>query len=97
MNGLDYNISINTIYEQASQSKIWVCLHPTPEHRLTTHTRARARATSKAVVVMGDARYPLEIPAISRALSTRRATCSPPAYLLVRQCPALHMYILLYH
>ena len=62
-----------------------------PEHRLTTTSRDRARATNKAAVVMGDTRDPLEMPAIYRALSTCRATCSLPAYLLVRQCPALHM------
>ena len=33
----------------------------------------------------------IEMSAISRASSTGRATCSPPAYLLVRQCPALQL------
>ena len=69
MNGLDYNILINTIYEQISQSSI-VCLHRTPEHKLTTPSRAWAGATSNAAVVMGDARDPFEMPAISRVLST---------------------------
>ena len=65
----------------------------TPENKLTTPSRARARRHNWGGSCHGRRSRSLrETPTISRALSTGRVTCSPGAYLMVRQCLALHRY-----